>query len=173
MAASLAGADPVIAMDRSERNLQIARQLGADAAIHTDREDPLERLRQLVSGGLDVAIEASGRPTLMQLALAAVRPQGGKAVVVGNAPADELLHIDPRQFNQGKRLLGTWGGDNDPERDFPRYIQLLLSGKLRAAALLDREYPLSDINAALEQLHQNQVVRPLIRVAEDPTPSGG
>ena len=40
------------------------------------------------------------------------------------------LELDPKQLNLGKRLLGTWGGDSVPDRDFPRYARLLDAGKL-------------------------------------------
>ena len=66
----------------------------------------------------------------MLQALRAVRPQGGAAVVVGNAHHGETVSLDPRELNQGKRLLGTWGGDSVPDRDFPRYCRLIKSGRL-------------------------------------------
>ena len=48
-------------------------------------------------------------------------PRRRTTAVVGNARFGESLEIDPRELNQGKRLLGTWGGDGVPDRDYPRY----------------------------------------------------
>ncbi|MFO0823440.1 MAG: hypothetical protein U0792_10045 [Gemmataceae bacterium] len=100
----------------------------------------------------------------MQQALACVRPQGGTAVIVGNAKHGQTLEIDPRELNQGKRLLGTWGGDNIPDRDFPRYCTLIASGKLNLEPLLSRSYRLEDINTALSDLEHGFCARPLIQV---------
>jgi S-(hydroxymethyl)glutathione dehydrogenase/alcohol dehydrogenase len=94
-----------------------------------------------------------------------VRPQGGTAVVVGNARHGQTLEIDPRELNQGKRLLGTWGGDNDPDRDFPRYCRLIASGKLNLGPLLSRTYRLAEINAALDDLERGLCARPLVEIA--------
>ena len=75
----------------------------------------------------------------MKQALACVRQQGGAAVVIGNARFGSTLEIDPRELNMGKRLLGTWGGDNVPDRDYPRYCKLLASGRLDLEPLLSRQ----------------------------------
>jgi S-(hydroxymethyl)glutathione dehydrogenase/alcohol dehydrogenase len=91
-----------------------------------------------------------------------VRPQGGIAVVVGNAKHGEMLAINPRWLNDGKQLRGTWGGDNVPERDFPRYCRLIESGRLRVAPLLSRSYPLTAVNDALDELERGEVARPLL-----------
>lgn len=165
--ASAAGCHPVIAIDINERKLAIARELGASHTIQVgDGRSALDELRTLIPGGVDVAIEASGVPAVMAQAMEAVRPQGGVAVVVGNARAGQQLQIDPKQFNLGKQLRGTWGGDSRPERDFPRYAALLRSGRLPARRLLDRSYPLSRINDALDDLEMGAVGRPLIDVRD-------
>jgi S-(hydroxymethyl)glutathione dehydrogenase/alcohol dehydrogenase len=93
-----------------------------------------------------------------------VRAQGGLAVIAGNARHNERWTLDPRQLNQGKRLIGTWGGDNVPERDFPRYQQLLREGRLSIAGMHDRRYSLEAINQALDDLEQGRAVRPLIEL---------
>ena len=66
----------------------------------------------------------------MLQALYGVRNQGGIAVIVGNAIYGEHLQLDPRQLNQGKQLRGTWGGDNIPDRDFPHYMDLIITKNL-------------------------------------------
>jgi S-(hydroxymethyl)glutathione dehydrogenase/alcohol dehydrogenase len=163
--AALAGATPVIAVDVQPAKLDFARRMGATDAILASADGVLAALRERVPGGLDVAIEASGRPAVMAEALASVRAQGGTAVIVGNARHGERLEIDPRELNQGKRLLGTWGGDNVPDRDFPRYARLVTSGRLRLDALVGETYPLEQINTALDDLESGQVARPLIALS--------
>ena len=98
----------------------------------------------------------------MQQALCAVRAQGGIAVVVGNARHGDKLEIDPRWLNNGKQLRGTWGGDNVPERDFPRYQRLVSAGRLKLEPLLGKSYPLAGVNQALEDLQQGTVARPIL-----------
>jgi len=161
-AAGLAGADPLIAVDINASRLEIARHLGATTLINPADGDPVKQIQALTAGGVDVAIEASGAPAVMQQALLSVRSRGGTVVVIGNARHGQRLEIDPAQLNQGKRLLGTWGGDNEPDRDFPRYCELLIAGLLNLNPLMSRSYELESINDALDDLQSGQVPRPLV-----------
>jgi S-(hydroxymethyl)glutathione dehydrogenase/alcohol dehydrogenase len=77
------------------------------------------------------------------------------------------MRLDPRELNHGKRLLGTWGGDSQPERDFLRFQQLVISGELELQPLLSKPYRLQDINAALDDLETRRVTRPLISMDLD------
>ena len=136
--------------------------MGASHTILAGEQEPVSTLQRMCPGGADIAVEVSGRPEVMVQALRAVRPQGGVAVVVGNAHHGEMVALDPRELNQGKRLLGTWGGDNLPDRDFPRYCRLIQSGRLDLAPLRSQPFRLSDVNEALAALEQRQMARPLI-----------
>ncbi|MBI4169131.1 MAG: zinc-binding dehydrogenase [Acidobacteria bacterium] len=163
-AAAVAGCIPVIAVDVEPRKLEVARRMGVSHCIDATAGRVLEEIEAICPGGVDIAIEATGRPSVMAQALASVRGQGGAAVVVGNARHGERLEIDPRQLNLGKRLLGTWGGDNWPDRDFLRYGKLVRAGKLDLAPMMVEPYPLSDINRALDDLEAGRTVRPLVQM---------
>lgn len=162
--AALAGCQPIIAVDLSDERLQCARQLGASHTVNAGEQTPLNAIREICPGGVDVAVEASGRPEVMAQALAAVRSQGGRAVVAGNAHHGQTVALDPRELNQGKRLLGTWGGDNDPDRDLPRYCRLIQSGRLNIGPLRNEPFSLGQINEALAALEERRIARPMIDV---------
>lgn len=166
-AARLSGASPIIAVDRIPEKLRLAQSLGATVTLCAGSCDPVAEILKACPGGVDIAIEASGRPSVMQQALDCVRSQGGIAVVAGNARFGEQWSLEPRHLNQGKRLLGTWGGDNQPERDFPRYQRLLVSGQLDCSPFLTHRYGLAEINRALDDLEQGRALRPLIEFSLD------
>jgi S-(hydroxymethyl)glutathione dehydrogenase/alcohol dehydrogenase len=161
-AAAVSGCIPIIAVDILPARLELARQMGATHTVHAGDEDPVEAIKRTCPGGVDIAIEASGRPQVMTQALLSVRSQGGAAVIVGNARHGEHIELNPQQFNQGKRLLGTWGGDSVPDRDYPRYCHLMSAGKFNFDVLMPQTYRLSDINAALDDLEAGKVARPII-----------
>jgi S-(hydroxymethyl)glutathione dehydrogenase/alcohol dehydrogenase len=163
--ARLAGCHPVIAVDVVPWKLDLARRLGATHAILASEGDAAERVAEVAGGQLDYAVEVTGRPAVMQQAVRAVRPRGGVAVVVGNARHGERLEIDPRWLNDGKQLRGTWGGDNVPERDFPRYQRLVQSGRLELEPLVGKTYALADVNRALDDLENGTAARPLLDLA--------
>jgi len=165
--AVLAEARPILGIDLRPEKFPVAMQMGATHTIDPRKGDVAEAIRTICPTGLDVAIEATGTALAMRQALQCVRPQGGKAVIVGNARHGQTLELDPQEFNQGKRLLGTWGGDTTPHRDLPRYAQLLRAGKLKIDALLSRTFRLTEINAALEALENGEAVRPLIDLSQE------
>lgn len=165
-AAALAGCTPVIAIDVQAQKLELARQMGATAYILSQRGNAVDEVRQLCPGGVDLAVEASGRPEVMVQALQSTRILGGRAVVIGNARHGERVTIDPKEFNMGKRLLGTWGGDSVPDRDYPRYVKLIHAGKLGLEPMLTNVYRIDEINKALDDLEKGASVRPLIKFDE-------
>ena len=163
--AAISGCAPIIAVDINPEKLVVAQKMGATHCICSKSTEPLEEIVKICPGGVDYAIEATGIPDVMNLALTSVRSQGGVAVVIGNARFGDKLAIDPRQLNMGKQLRGTWGGDNNPDVDFPRYCQLVKYGRLNLDFLVSPPYPLYEINRALEDLANGKVVRPLIDIS--------
>jgi S-(hydroxymethyl)glutathione dehydrogenase/alcohol dehydrogenase len=164
MGAVVAGCHPVIAVDLNPEKLVVATRLGATHVFGPD--GVLEQIQQLCRGGVDVAIEASGRPELMTTALRSVRPLGGTAIIAGNSRHGEMMQVDPKDLIVGKRLLGTWGGDTVPDRDFGLYCELLRAGTVNLDAIPATYYPLDQANQALFDLESGAVVRPMITFAE-------
>lgn len=82
--------------------------------------------------------------------------------MIGNARHDALLTMNLAVFNQGTRLLGTWGGDSVPDRDCARFGRLLGNGRFPVRQLLSDPYRLPDINEALDDLRTGKIGRPLI-----------
>lgn len=165
--AVIAGCTPIIAVDILQNKLELAKQVGATNCIRasSDLMDAVKEINRICPGGVDFAIEAIGCPEVMLQALNSVHNQGGIAVVVGNARHGERIELDPRQLNMGKRLFGTWGGDNWPDRDYPRYCKLVSYGRLNLEPMMSRTYRLTEINRAIDDLECGKVTRPLIDMA--------
>ncbi len=163
--AVVSGCVPVIAVDPNPLKRALALRFGATHTLDPLACDPVVEIRKLTGGGADHAIEATGLPAVMVQALECVRPQGGQAVVIGNAVRGQLIPLDPRLLNDGKSLLGCWGGDAVPDRDYPRFARLMTSGRIDVTALLSAPYRLEDINQALDDLEAGRVGRPVIDMA--------
>ncbi len=162
--AAISGCVPIIAIDINPAKLETAKLMGATHIIDASKQDPIEAIQKI--GVLDFAIEASGSPAAMNQALKSVRAQGGAAIVIGNARQGQHLTLDPKELNQGKRILGTWGGDNNPDIHYPRYCNLIRYGQFNPAPLIGKSYRLTQIEQALADLEQGQVLRPIIDMAE-------
>jgi S-(hydroxymethyl)glutathione dehydrogenase / alcohol dehydrogenase len=162
MAAALVGAMPLIAVDPNPTRRALAKIYGATHVIDPGATDALADIKNIVPQGVDWAVECSGQPAVMEQAVNATRPQGGRAVVIGNARQGAVLSLNPSLFNQGKSLLGTWGGDSLPDRDYARFARLLGSGRFPVRDMLSNPYALEETNQALTDLASGKVGRPLI-----------
>lgn len=159
------GAKTIIAVDVFDHKLDLARDLGATHVIHGRNQDASQAIKEITgNAGLDFAIEASGNREVMETAFKAVRANGGLCVLAGNLPMGKTISIDPLDLIKGKRIVGTWGGETQPDRDIPLYVDLYRSGKLNLGALITRTYPLTGINQALEDMANGKVARGLIEM---------
>jgi 2-desacetyl-2-hydroxyethyl bacteriochlorophyllide A dehydrogenase len=103
----------------------------------------------------DVVVEASGAPTAMELALAAVRPQG--KIILKSTYAGKLTLDAARIVVKELQLIGSRCGR------FAAVLPLLASGKLPVTDLITREFPLTAALDALEYAQQPGVLKVLLR----------
>jgi S-(hydroxymethyl)glutathione dehydrogenase/alcohol dehydrogenase len=166
LAADLVHATTVIVVDVFDHKLEQARRVGATHLINARQQDPLVTILEITEGrGVDYAIEAAGKRETMETAFQVVRDNGGLCVLAGNLPHGERIGLDPFDLIKGKRIIGTWGGETQPDRDIPLYVDLYLSGKLRLDGLITHTYSLDDIDQALDDLEHGKVGRALIDMA--------
>jgi alcohol dehydrogenase len=94
MGARLFSPSHVVAIDKADVRLGLAKQFGADVTVNNDHQDPLEVLAGLTDGlGADVAIEAVGVPATFELATTLIRP-GGHVANIGVHGEPATLHLE-------------------------------------------------------------------------------
>jgi alcohol dehydrogenase len=162
MAASLAGAHPVIAVDAVAAKLDSARAVGATHGVLAS-DSAAEEIRDLTRGGVHVAIEAAGHPGALATAYASART-GGRVVVAGLPHPRHGIGVSIASLvAQEKSILGSYMGSSVPRRDLPRLFGLYAAGLLPADALVtSSRVPLDDVNAALDRLDAGTEVRQII-----------
>lgn len=161
MAAALAGASAVIAIDPNTDKHQLALDCGATAVGTPD--DAAALIAQATGDGVDVAIEAVGSARVIASCLEHVT-RGGAVVSVGLPHPSAELTVPALQFaGAGKRLLGSYMGDAVPERDIPLFLSYWREGRLPVQLLHTDTKPLAEINEGLDALAAGQVVRRLFQ----------
>jgi S-(hydroxymethyl)glutathione dehydrogenase / alcohol dehydrogenase len=163
--AAMCGANPLIAIDRVASKLDIARALGATHVIDASKEDVGARIQAIAPGGVNLAIEATGVVKVMEMAHGVVKTGGGLCVLAGNVPHGQKITIDPFDLIRGREIAGSWGGSTDPDRDIPRYVDMILKGNINLEKLMTG-YRLDEINQALDDLEGGRVLRPIISFEE-------
>jgi Zn-dependent alcohol dehydrogenase len=163
LGARVAGAWPIIAVDRIPSKLDLARKCGATHTINVTETDPVSARRDLTSGGVETAFEAVGCEQVMAQAFAATR-RGGKTVAIGLAdPTREVRISAVTLVGEERQLLGSYMGSCVPQRDIPRFLNMYRAGILPVELLKTREIHLEDVNAAFDALDDGSAVRQVIR----------
>lgn len=162
MAAQLAGASRIIAVDRAEAKCDIARQFGATDVLLAGPQTN-QTIRALTEGrGADYVFEAIGAPAVQEQCLDAARP-GGTVVLAGLAPMGSSTNLPGALITrQEKRVIGSYYGTANTIRDFPFYADLYLKGKLELERLISKTYALAQINEAYADMLSGQLARGVI-----------
>jgi alcohol dehydrogenase, propanol-preferring len=140
-----------IAVGRNQRRLEVAKQLGAIDTVSYGPDAPRE-VRRLTKGGVDVAIEATGRTEVIAAAWDAVK-KGGVLVVVGVAAGDLTIPNAVRIMFYEKGLYGALGSRST---GYYEIIELLKRKKLQL--LVQEKIPLDKIKEGFERLKNGQIL---------------
>lgn len=158
----LAGADPIIAVERREKKLELARTFGATHTLEADDSTHRKILEATSHRGADYVFEAVGSPQVQEACFDSVRP-GGKLILVGLSPAGTETGFPGSIITrQEKTILGSYYGSCDPHRDFPLYAGMYLRGDLDLDRLVSHTYRLEEINTAYSDMLEGKVARGVI-----------
>ena len=107
-----AGARRVVITDMNGYRLELAKKMGADAAVNIQREDIREIMRkQGLTEGFDVGLEMSGSGAAFQQMISVMR-NGGKISLLGLG--DKPISMDMNQIiTKGLTLQGIYGRKMD------------------------------------------------------------
>ena len=163
LAAKMVGAAVIIAVDIREQKLIQAKEIGATHIINASHQDVSDEIQTITGGkGVDFAIEAAGQRETMETAFKSVKDKGGLCILAGNLPVGQQITIDPFDLIKGKRIMGTWGGETDSDRDILTYVGHFLSDKLNLSIFTSDIYRLDKINDSFNDLASGKVNRALI-----------
>jgi len=151
-AANLISAWPIIALDRYNSRLKLAKQIGASHCINSSQDDAEKAIQKVLCGQeLDVFIDNTGIPSIIELGYKLTN-QKGRIVLVGIPRKGNNINIHSLPLHFGKQLIGSHGGEILPEYDIPRYLKLEQQSKLQLKQLVSAHYPLEKINSALSAM---------------------
>ncbi len=164
LAAVAVGAEPVVAVDTTPSKLDVAREFGATAGVlwAGDAESTAEAIRETSGGGVDYAIEATGRPEAMLAAFLSTRARGA-AVLIGIPREDAVLPLPAISIpRMERRVLGSIYGSSRPERDFPLTLELYRSGRLPLDRLVSHTLPLDEVGRAFTLMRSGEALRVIL-----------
>jgi 2-desacetyl-2-hydroxyethyl bacteriochlorophyllide A dehydrogenase len=158
MVARAAGSAPVLAFDTVADRLEVARGLGAKP-VHAEEEDAEAVAREHTDGrGVDLAVEAVGHPSALDLASLVTRRSGTVSVVGIYSGRIELA------IGQifGKNLTIRTGRAN-VIGNLDEVLAMLEDGLLDPAPLVSREMPLEEAPEAYAAFDRREALKILLR----------
>lgn len=163
MAAQISGCKTIIAVDVHDNRLALAFELGATHVINAREHSPVEKIKELVVGGADYVVEASGMPPVMVNALQSVR-QAGSVALLGVAPAGSKVELDMNLLGGGRIIKSCIEGDSVPDTFIPELIEFYRKGQFPLEKLI-KFYELEDINQAIEDSEKGEILKAVVRMA--------
>jgi Zn-dependent alcohol dehydrogenase len=159
LAAVLSGAGPIVAVDPVPHKRELAATLGA---THTAAPEAASSVVAAAAGGVDIVIEAAGRPAALELGFD-LAGTAGRIVAVGLPHPSEHARIPAaRLVAESKSLHGSYLGDSVPQRDIPRLVELWRAGRFPVDALRSDVRPLDEINQGFDDLAAGTSVRTVV-----------
>jgi succinate semialdehyde reductase (NADPH) len=151
------GARQVIAVDIRDDKLAAAKELGATHGVNAAKTDPVAEVLAITAGrGVDVAMEALGRPETVVNAFMMTR-DGGRIVVIGIAPGTTTASIEiTRLVRRGIHLMGSYG--SRVRTDMPEVLGLAAHGQVNPSRTITRRYRLEQADEAYAALSRGEIV---------------
>jgi len=148
--AKLAGCR-VIAVGRRQTQLERAAALGADELIVAgEKSNPVKAIRALTDGrGVDIAIEAVGKPETWEWAVNMVR-RGGTVNFFGGCPNESTVSLDTALLHYSE--ITCKASFHHTPAYIRKALELVCSGHITASFFVNREEPLTNLLEVMRHL---------------------
>lgn len=165
MAAKIAGADPIIAVDVNDERLAMAKELGATHVFNA-KEDAIAKIQDLCPAGVGYVLDTTGINKVIEDAWSLLAPKGVCGIVGASDPEDNLTFNEAAFMGGGRRVMGILGGDSDLKTFLPELIGYHLNGQFPFEKLIGY-FDFDQINDAIAASENGSVVKPVLRIGAE------
>jgi S-(hydroxymethyl)glutathione dehydrogenase/alcohol dehydrogenase len=146
-------------LETSHERVEMAKSLGFKNSFQITTKDKT-KLKQKF-GNFDLCIESGGTVESIELGFSLIATDGS-IVFASHPPLGETICIDPFELISGKKIVGSWGGDLDPQIAVETVSMHLSKSRLPLDLLVGKHFPLERVNEALEYLRLSKSGRALL-----------
>lgn len=162
IAAKMRGASLIILMSRHKDRQEMALQSGATAVVAERGEEGIAKVREILGGGADAALECVGTEAAITQALGVLH-NGGRVGYVG------VPHYDDRPigstFAQNISIAG--GSASVTTYDKEILLKAVLDGTINPGRVFTQTYDLDDINQAYADMQEQKTIKSMVVVSRD------
>jgi aryl-alcohol dehydrogenase len=160
MAAKVAGATTIIAVDVLPERLEFATKLGATHTVNGKTEDVVARLLEITDGtGAGYAVDTTAVPAVIENLVAGTR-FGAQIALLGVAKPGTEIGLG-LVSGAGKTFIGAVEGDSVPQVFIPQLIALHQAGVFPFDQLITT-YPFEDIDTAIADTASGAAVKAVL-----------
>jgi aryl-alcohol dehydrogenase len=160
MAARIAGASRIAAVDINPARLDLALALGATDSLNFG-PDTAAGLRTLERCGFNFSFNTTSNPAVYSLATECLANEGTAGYVT--RPRGAWSPDIGALLAGGRKLQGILGGSANPQLFIPQLLEYWRQGRFAFEHLIT-EFPLTDIGAAWAACESGAVVKPVLRM---------
>lgn len=163
MGCKVAMAKRIIGIDTNPDKFEKAKAFGATDCINPkDSSKPIQEIVvEMTNGGVDVAVECVGSPTVMSDALESTRDAWGTCVIAGWTETG-TMSVLVEKLLMGRTLKGTYFGDWKSVQHVPGLVDDYMNKKLKLDEFITHNLQLNQINEAFDLLKSGKSIRTVI-----------
>jgi L-iditol 2-dehydrogenase len=148
----------MVGTSADEKRLQKAEELGVDAVLNLEKENPVEKILNITEGyGADIVFECAGAAPAAALGLELVRKQG-KYTQVGLFGKPIMLDFEKIAYKE----LTVKGSLAQRWTAWKRTIKIMDQGKINLKAVISDKLPLSQWQEAFDRFEKKQGLKILL-----------
>ena len=157
IAAKMRGASQIILMSRHEDRQKMALESGATAVVAERGEEGIAKVREILGGGADAALECVGTEAAVDQALGVLH-NGGRLGFVG------VPHYNNRAlgstFAQNISVAGGSASVTTYNKKF--LLKAVLDGDINPGRVFTSSYKLEDIDQAYKDMDERKTIKSMI-----------
>lgn len=161
IAAKMLGASHIVLMSRHEDRQKLALELGATAVVAERGEEGIAKVREILGGGADAALECVGTEASIDQALGVLH-NGGRVGFVG------VPHYKNRALGSTFRQNITIGGGAASVTTYVKntLLKAVLEGQINPGKVFTNTYKFEAINQAYQDMADRKSIKSFLLVAE-------
>ena len=163
MAAKLAGASTIVAVDTVAERCELAKELGATHVVDATRDDPVEFAKSVLPFGADYSFNTTVSEKVFTQAMQVLAMEGVQGFVT--RPREPWTPDMMQMLAGGRSLKGILGGSAAPRTFIPRLVGLWQQGRFPIERLVAR-YPFADFAKAWSDCEAGAVIKPVLMMGD-------
>ena len=157
IAAKMRGASQIILMSRHEDRQKMALESGATAVVAERGQEGIAKVREILGGGADAALECVGTEAAVDQALGVLH-NGGRMGFVG------VPHYENRAIGStfGQNTIIGGGPASVTTYDKQFLLKAVLDGDINPGRVFTSSYKLEDIDQAYKDMDERKTIKAMI-----------